>query len=364
MRQYHSFSWPIRFTKIVFFIIFSLCLSAGEIFSEEISRPEHEKADRFIENQDYKSALKILLEYEKKKPDDDVLLFKIGFSYFRLEEDQKALTYFEKAIRSNSKEAKYYDYYGATLYFSGKIDEAEKQFLKCIELDPKAQKALSMLGAIYAEKRQPAKAKNYFLKALEIDPEDLRANYSLAGLYFNEGELANSQKYFEICYKLDPENYATVSYLIENLYRQEKFDEAEKYKKRLAHIRNSSQDPRISNLKYFRFDTFPIKEYMIVAQESFSKTGDLYYYYVFSVFDKSGKHLKNINLESSTILKEQGLKYIIGMDNIEEGNSKHSTSNVAYPELPTYFELKSLLAEILEGKINFPYSSSANPKSK
>ncbi|MGJ4788862.1 tetratricopeptide repeat protein [Leptospira koniambonensis] len=362
MKQSYSFPWSIRFTKLSLFIIFSLCLSSGEIFSEEISRPEYEKADRLIENQDYKSALKILLEFEKKRPEDDVLLFKIGFSYFRLEEDQKALTYFEKAIRSNSKEAKYYDYYGATLYFSGKIDEAEKQFLKCIELDPKAQKALSMLGAVYAEKRQPSKAKSFFLKALEIDPDDLRANYSLAGLYFNEGELANSQKYFEICYKLDPENYATVSYLIENLYRQEKFDEAEKYKKRLAQIRNTSKDPRISNLKYFRFDTFAIKDYMIVAQEGFAKTGELYYYYVFSVFDKSGKHLKNINLESSAILKEGGFKYIIGMDSIEEGAAKHSTSNIAYPELPSYFELKSVLAEILEGKVNFPYSTTVSPK--
>ncbi|WP_165782595.1 tetratricopeptide repeat protein [Leptospira neocaledonica] len=332
------------------------------MLSEEVSKPEYEKADKLIENQDYKSALKILLEYEKKKPDDDVLLFKIGFSYFRLEEDQKALLYFEKAIRTNPKVAKYYDYYGATFYFSGKIDEAEKQFLKCVELDPKNPMATGMLGAIYAEKGQLSKAKDYFLKALEIDPEDLRANYSLAGIYFSEGDLVKSQKYFEICYKLDPENYATVSYLIENLYRQEKFEEAEKYKRRLLQIRNSSKDPRITNLKYFRFDTFPIKEFVIVAQESFSKTGDLYYYYVFSVFDKSGKHLKNINLESSAILKENGLKYIIGMDLIEDGNSKHSTSNIAYPELPTYFELKSVLTEILEGKVKFPYSSSASPK--
>ncbi|MGJ4747540.1 tetratricopeptide repeat protein [Leptospira sp. SA-E8] len=361
MKKYLSFVWATQ-AKIVVFIIFFLCFFIGEVFSQEVSKPEYEKADQLLENQDYRSALKLLLEQEKKKPDDDVLLFKIGFSYFRLEEDQKALTYFEKAIRSNPKVAKYYDYYGALLYFSGKIDEAEKQFLKCIELDPKSQKALGMLGAIYAEKGQLSKSKSYFLKALEVDPEDLRANYSLAGLYYNEGDLTKAQKYFEICYNLDPENYATISYLIESLYRQEKFEEAEKYKKRLFQVRNSSKDPRIANLKYFRFDTFLIKDFLIVAQESFSKTGELYYYYVFSVFDKNRKHFKNINLESSEILKEHGFKYIIGMDIIEDGNSKHSTSNIAYPELPSYHELKSVVAEILEGKVNFPYSSSTNPK--
>ncbi|WP_167882333.1 tetratricopeptide repeat protein [Leptospira sarikeiensis] len=362
MKRFLSRARATYSVKIIAIIIFCLSISVGEIFSQDTTRPEYEKADQLIENQDYKSALKILLEYEKKKPEDDILLFKIGFSYFRLEEDKKALSYFEKAIKSNSKVSKYYDYYGASLYFSGNIDEAEKQFLKCVELDPKAQKAMSMLGAVYAEKRQSSKAKSYFLKALEIDPDDLRANYSLGGLYFNEGDLIKAQKYFEICYKLDPENYATVSYLIENLYRQGKIEEGEKYKKNLIQIKNSSKDPRISNLRYFRFDSFPIKDFMIVAQEGFTKTGDLYYYYVFSVFDKNGKHVKNINVESSVVLKEHGFKYIIGMDTIEEGNPKHSTSNIAYPELPSYSELKSVLTEILEGKVNFPSSSSPNSK--
>ncbi len=351
---YHK-TW-LRYTFILFFVFGTINLN---LESEEAIHPVYEKADKFVEQGDYKSALGILLEYSKTKTSDDVLFYKIGFCYFRLEDDKNAQTYFEKAIQANPKISKYYDLYAASLYFSGKVEEAEKQYLKCIELDPNAQKAISMLGSIYFDRKNYIKSKEYFQKAVELDSEDLNANYNLARIYFGNEEFSKAEKYLEISYKLDPGSYGVVSYLLENTFKLGKFKEVDKYKKVLVQIRKNSKDARLKNLKYFRFDSFKQKDYFIVAQESFLKEGDAYSYYIFSVYDKNGKLVRNINLESSVLLKEHGLKYIIGTDFLENGSPKHSTSTIGYPELPSYEELKNIIAEVIDGKVNFPSSSSS-----
>lgn len=342
--------------SFLFLVILSLW---SPLLAEEAEDPALAKARQFVEKQDFKSALKILLEYEKKNPKDDLLLYRIGLCYFRLGEDKNAQAYLKKAIEINPNHPIYHDLLGAAYYLSGNREDAEKSFLSCIALEPNSPNALAMLGSLYSEKNDFSKAKEFYLKAIALNPEDTNTNYNLGRLYFNEEDWPNAKKYLGQAYSQDPEGYPIVSLLLETYFRLKEYSESEKYRKALIEIRNNSQDPRIKGLKYFRFDSFLYKDFIVVSRENFQKEGELYYYYVFSVYDKEGKLVREINLESSSFLRERGLQYIIGMNVLQEGGVTHSTSNIAFAKMPAYEELRSIVSEIIEGKVNFPASSTS-----
>ncbi|TGK55184.1 tetratricopeptide repeat protein [Leptospira wolffii] len=341
---------------VLVLVLFSF---ASELSAKEEKESPLDKARHFVEKEDFKSALKILLEYEKTAPEDDLLFYRIGLCYFRLGEDKNAQTYLKKAIQLNPNHPIYHDLLGATYYISGNRTEAEKSFLNCVALEPNSPNALTMLGLLYSEKQDFEKAKDFFSKALALNPEDATANFNLGRIYFNEEDWSNAKKHLGSAYSQDPDGYPVVSLLLETSFRLKEFSESDKYRKDLFRIRNQSQDPRIKSIKYFRFDSFLYKDFIVVARESFQKEGDLFYYYVFSVYDREGKLVREINLESSSFLKERGLEFIIGMNVPQSGAVTHSTSNIAFTKMPPYDELRTIVSDIIDGKVHFPASSSS-----
>jgi tetratricopeptide (TPR) repeat protein len=89
----------------------------------------------------------------------------------------------------------------------------ENALHEAIELNPYSADALEAL-AIYHEitNRMPVEAERYYLKALELDPENCRILYNFGNFYEEKKDYQNMIKYFTLATELDdPDSYLSLA---------------------------------------------------------------------------------------------------------------------------------------------------------
>jgi tetratricopeptide (TPR) repeat protein len=169
---------------------------------------------------------KTLEEGLKKFPEEKYYLLNLINAYIYSNRNDKAIEFLNTAIANEPNNAQLYDVMGR-VYETGVKDyaNAEKYFLKAIELDPENTDILSNLGRIYYNQgvnkqgeanmindnkqyqEELAKAKDLFRKALpyfekahQLKPEDTEYMTALRGIYYN---LDMGDKFEEIDAKLN-----------------------------------------------------------------------------------------------------------------------------------------------------------------
>jgi len=85
---------------------------------------------------------------------------------------------------------------GVSYQQKGLYEEAEKEYLKAIELNHKYYKAYCNLGSICMKTGRGEEAEKYYKKALQINPEDPIALFDLGCIYFTSGDENEGLKYF------------------------------------------------------------------------------------------------------------------------------------------------------------------------
>jgi Tfp pilus assembly protein PilF len=175
-----------------------------------------------------------------KKPDDPVLLNKIGITELMMQRYNQARKAFEHAIKSNHEFADAYNNLGVMFYEEKKYGAAVKQYEKAITKDNSSASFFSNLGAAYFSKRDFEPAVIAYQHALELDPEVFertsragvqaqlpspedraRYDYTVAKLYakmgFSDQSLEYLKKAMEAGYKD-----------LKNVYRDVEFAEVRK----------------------------------------------------------------------------------------------------------------------------------------
>lgn len=105
--------------------------------------------------------------------------FEKGFEFYMKKDYNNAATFFGQAVYLDSLKPKYHFYYGLALKETGRYKEAEKAFLKAIELWPQNADYVAELGYLYLGLEMKLRAKRTFEKALSIDPENRKAREGL-----------------------------------------------------------------------------------------------------------------------------------------------------------------------------------------
>ena len=93
---------------------------------------------------------------------------------------------------------------GIELADRGWLDEAIKEFLRAIELDPGSAHAHDNLATVYSEKRRFREALQEYLTALQLEPDSATAHYNLACFLASHGQDMAVAEYGEAI-QLDPE---------------------------------------------------------------------------------------------------------------------------------------------------------------
>jgi len=116
---------------------------------------------------------------------------------------------------------------GRTLANAGKLDEAEAEFAKALELNPNDADALLNLATVASLRGNPARAEHLVKQALRANPDHTVALAKLAELRRDAGDLEESERLFREALALDevsPELYLGLG---DVLQRAGKYKEAE-----------------------------------------------------------------------------------------------------------------------------------------
>ncbi len=106
-----------------------------------------------------------------KKPDDAVVLNKIGITELMMQRYKEAKKSFERAIHDNRQYADAYNNLGVVLYENKKYRPAVKQYQKAILHDDSSASFYSNLGAAYFSRKDFVAGVNAYQHALELDPD-------------------------------------------------------------------------------------------------------------------------------------------------------------------------------------------------
>jgi hypothetical protein len=172
------------------------------------------------------------------------------------------------------------------------------------------------------------------------------------------GDPKISLSHFLTAYKLRPSDIEFVKKVIQAYYRVEDYRNAAVYREKFLSLVANSGDPEVRGIKEFCFDQFDATGGRFFVYETVHKTGDLYNWFTFKLVGIDGKVIKTINLETSTVINELGLRYILGQNN----GATHSTFNVGFNELPAYSDLKQVVLKVNAGEL-LPVTS-IRPSSK
>jgi tetratricopeptide (TPR) repeat protein len=215
--------------------------------------------------------------------------------FFKDGKFRKAITSYEEALKSNPQLVAANRFLGESyksLYKPGvetpdNMDVAKKaleSFTKAYEAEPANKEIIFSLGDMYDKLKSFDEAEKYFLKILELEPTNMGNYYVVAEFYKryageNEALRAKAESMYLRRIELDPENpqgYAYMANYFENLTpTPEVFDQANEYwKKRIALEPNSAEAWLAMGVnrwsRSYRFQNIPAAERLRAALESLS----------------------------------------------------------------------------------------------
>ena len=117
---------------------------------------------------------------------------------------QAASNSFARAVIKNSKDPLPYLLLGASLYWSGKVEDAISEYNEALHLDPKNAMAYQLLGIAAGWKGNVQQAQDYFLKANELDPTKADTHMNLGSTYAVQHNWDKALEHFRLAADLAP----------------------------------------------------------------------------------------------------------------------------------------------------------------
>ncbi len=163
-------------------------------------------------NHDYRSALAILDDTIRKRPDNPNVYLGRACAYEDLGESDKQIADCSKAIELLPTYAHAYVNRGNAYADKGDHARALADYSKAIELNPRLAEAYNNRGLIYAQMGDLPRALDEYTRALAINPNHIEAHANRAILYINQGDFAHAQADLDALEKLDARGPLTQLY--------------------------------------------------------------------------------------------------------------------------------------------------------
>ncbi len=203
--------------------------------------PNAEKviAISYFQQEDYARAEKALLALVAKSPDDAETNYTLGRSYLEMEQEKKAIFYYDKAVRLDTGRSAwlhelallYYtvnDYKNAVVYFNkaaangyprsndfsenlgysyiyaGDFAKGEKILMDLLAKKPGNKDILRDIAQAYYDQKLYDKSLEFCQKLMELDQKDAKALYQAGMCFQKKGEKDRGQAMCDKAIELDP----------------------------------------------------------------------------------------------------------------------------------------------------------------
>ncbi len=132
------------------------------------------------------------------KPDASLRVL-IGIAYRETGYFEQATTHLAKAVQIDPKKNSIHSALGVTRYLQGpeNDDEARKQLLAELNLNPSDYASCYYLGLIAMRRHEPAAAAEWLQKALRVEPASVDANVALGKAQFEQSQFGEAAKSFQ-----------------------------------------------------------------------------------------------------------------------------------------------------------------------
>lgn len=184
------------------------------------SRATRNLGEAYMRQGNYTEGLKELLKAEKIYADDHLLHNDLGLVYLAKKRYDKAEQHFKKAIKLKPEYASARNNLGLVYLAAENWDAAIKSFESVTSdlLYGTPHFPLSNLGLAYYHKKDYQNAEKYYLKALDIEPNFILALRGLGKTYLAVNKNPAAISVFEKAVKRAP-NYADIYLDLGNAYR-------------------------------------------------------------------------------------------------------------------------------------------------
>ena len=154
-----------------------------------------------------KWALRELEKMDQMLPGKYYVQFYLGFCHLNVNDPEKALLYFEKALDLEPKGedmVSILSYMGLCLKDRGKYREALDILKKAATYDDDRTDIYNLMGFCYYKLKEHEKAIDCFQRVLDLDPSSAIDYANLASNYRELGDKENAMAYYRLALELDP----------------------------------------------------------------------------------------------------------------------------------------------------------------
>lgn len=249
----------------------------------------------YLSSGNYKRTIDETIKLSKRNPKSSYLNNLLGFAYLENKDLVNAEKHFLKSIELNKDNIAAINNLGNTYRYLQRYEAAESYFRRALALNPNYIKTLNNYGNLKFIFNLPDEAISLYRKALSISPNNFIAYYNLALIYQSIGKFDETIKYANKALEIEP-NFTRADKILSNYIKYEKDNE------HLIKMQKQISNNNISNdqLIYLHF----------ALAKALNDTGD---------FNQSIFHLKKGNS-----LKANSVNYKIRQD-INLFNSIKST---------------------------------------
>lgn len=283
----------------------------------------------------------------KRAPQKERLL--IDSYYARLVENDpdKGFQLLQELVRKYLTEKRFHFQLAAELHSQRKVDEAEREYKKAIQLDPEYAAPINSLAYLYSIQGQYEKALQTLQRYVALSPDDANPHDSMGEIYFRMGNLEESLKHYQKAVQIQPSFYSAYSSLVYIFSLQEKYNRALEYVDRFIEksptttLRAIATAWKVKNLNYrgryheARQECDKIKQLMFLMDDS-AEFAVTYHWvkgrsaYDHRNFEKAkqefvlyNQNITKTNLEIPVFQTTIG-NYHLGMINLQQGNVQNA----------------------------------------
>ncbi len=177
------------------------------------------------QNRDYVRAYFLLNNYSKvvqyaqqlqpQNMQDAWACYRIGEAYYQLQQVEKAVPWYKRAIEILPYSLDFQTKYGTSLLATGNLAEAQKVFNFVVNENPDYQVASNNLGFIYMQQGNSTMSYDYLRKALAADPDHEQTLINMAVWYHNNGNNDLAQRTLKHLIKKHPANKQAKAMLLD-----------------------------------------------------------------------------------------------------------------------------------------------------
>jgi tetratricopeptide (TPR) repeat protein len=287
-----------------------------------------------------------LTDAEPAKPACEAILDASDAAPKDLAVQERALARIDAEIVAHPKDALNHYVRGRILSRLGRNPEALAAYEEALGRDSNLASAHYNAGVVLTRLDRMREAAQRFDRALEMDPS-ADAAYNAGQAYYGLKDFERSRERFRRAQQLAPGDFNAAKKLMQAQLALGREAEAWETRKRVIGLWKASRDPEVRALRSYVLDQFEVGTLHVLAYENLAPAEDLAYIYTFQVFGPDEKVVGSVQLETSAVIRERGVPYLMGVSR----GAGHEQAGIAFKSLPRYSEVKALAQKLIAERL-------------